>query len=270
MTRIAIVTVMTLVILVGSLAARALGLGRPAEIIAYGVYRGADAEIYLFDIAHTLPLNATDSPFYEAAPKWSPDGQHLAFISNRHGGSRVYVMDAFSGRSWMVTSDYALYHSLRWLDDGARLLMMTGVNEALRMFTVGIDGSNFTELTNETVTAGSLMLELGLDAAVTPATVSPDGRYRLVNRYVRTWGLYLTQTDQPRNPGRRIADLGRAYTETSGWSPDGRWIYFLSSHDGMTDLYRTSIEGHVERLTFDSAIESGVALRPLASGRPSS
>lgn len=270
MTRIGIVTAMTLVILVGSLAARAVGLGSPAEILAYGVYRGADAEIYLLDVDHALPLNATNSPFYEAAPKWSPDGRHFAFISNRHGGSRVYVMDAFTGHSWMVTPDHALYHSLRWLDDGTRLLLMTGVNEALRMFAVGIDGGNFIELTGETVTAGSLMLELGLDEAVTPTTVSPDGRYRLVNRYVRTWGLYLTQTDQPRNQGRRIADLGRAYTETSGWSPDGRWIYFLSTQDGMTDLYRTSIEGRVERLTFDAAIESGVALRPLAEGRPSS
>jgi Tol biopolymer transport system component len=38
--------------------------------------------------------NLTRNPAFDNDPAWSPDGRRLAFVSNREGSYRVYVMNA--------------------------------------------------------------------------------------------------------------------------------------------------------------------------------
>ncbi len=36
----------------------------------------------------------TTSPAWEALPTWSPDGQRIAFVTDRDGNDEIYIMNA--------------------------------------------------------------------------------------------------------------------------------------------------------------------------------
>lgn len=259
------------VLTAGGLMVRGLATGLPVQVLSYVSYRGADADLYLLDIERGIPFNLTDSPHYESNPYWSPDGRHFSFIGDRDGGVRLYALDTFTGRSWVLTPEHGFYHSLRWMEGGRRLVMQTGLNEDARMFIVDLDGRNFTELTTETITVGSLILDLGLDEAQPSRTIGPTNGTRLITRYASSsgWGLYLVDGNDLLH-SRRLADIGRSYTETAGWSPDGRAVYYVSSAHGDTDLFITTLAGETRRLTHDPALESWPSWRPIPAQRSSS
>ncbi|MCB0019383.1 MAG: S9 family peptidase [Anaerolineales bacterium] len=65
-------------------------------------------------------------------PQWSPDGQYLAFISDRSGKPNLYVMRTDGGEAWALTSfDKSAVGNPVWSPDGQRLaFLMTPPDEA--------------------------------------------------------------------------------------------------------------------------------------------
>ena len=37
--------------------------------------------------------NLTNDPARDFSPSWSPDGRHIAFVSDRDGNEEIYVME---------------------------------------------------------------------------------------------------------------------------------------------------------------------------------
>ena len=53
------------------------------------------ADVYAIDVDGSREERLTDSPGLDAFPTWSPDGERVAFASDRDGGEwDIYVMDA--------------------------------------------------------------------------------------------------------------------------------------------------------------------------------
>ena len=79
--------------------------------------------------------------------------------------------------------------------------------------------------------------------------VSPDGRWAVYSLRVTNWeankgvtSLWLVDLRTPGAVPRRLAaSTGGAMAPQ--WSPDGRWIYFLSSRSGSDQVWRTGVDG---------------------------
>lgn len=63
----------------------------------------------------------------DRAPRWSPDGKKLAFLSRRDGKSQVYLLDVAGGEAQQLTKLASDVETLRWLPNGASLVITSSV-----------------------------------------------------------------------------------------------------------------------------------------------
>jgi acylaminoacyl-peptidase len=87
--------------------------------------------------------------------------------------------------------------------------------------------------------------DLALLDRVSDPRVSPDGRYVAYNVRSTDWdgnrgfnALWVLERGRADAPPRLIRDQEKAATSPR-WSADGRWLYYLSSRSGSTQVWRT-------------------------------
>ncbi len=71
--------------------------------------------------------NLTEGTGTNWSPVWSPDGNHLAFYSDRSGAARLWVWEKLTGRLWQVSDKtihpYYTFEVARWSPDSRRILV---------------------------------------------------------------------------------------------------------------------------------------------------
>ncbi len=78
--------------------------------------------LYCVDTAGGAPLRLTYGTHTQAMPRWSPDGQYIAFLSDRIDNKMsLFVMRADGGEAWPLTDVEQSVKSFRWSPSGARL-----------------------------------------------------------------------------------------------------------------------------------------------------
>jgi Tol biopolymer transport system component len=156
-----------------------------------------------------------------AGPAWSPDGQQLAFVSDRSGSRRVWIVPAESAFAVEV-SDSAVSNSiLTWLPDG-------------RLAWPSTDARNY-RIRNLTTGENEFLVRDPSVGWVTVPRFAPDGALVAVRWNRQPEGLWLLTW-----PGReeRFLAAGRPEAVPIGWSGDGEWVY-ASQTFGRT-LFRIS------------------------------
>jgi Tol biopolymer transport system component len=75
--------------------------------------RSGNWEIYGIRVPSGTPTRLTNAPGNDGLPAWSPDGRHIAFVSDRDGSWGVYIMPATGGTAVKV-ADWSEEHT-DWL-----------------------------------------------------------------------------------------------------------------------------------------------------------
>src|SRR3954468_17448829 len=118
-----------------------------SDEIAFVSYHNINPDIVLLDVNHDLTHSLTRDGSYNVAPSWSPDGQWIAFASDREGKRNIYVMDALGGHFHRVSDANGFYSLPRWSADGQRLIF-TALNEnPTATYTVNLDGNDLQRIT---------------------------------------------------------------------------------------------------------------------------
>lgn len=81
----------------------------------------------------------------DGAPRWSPDGQWLAFESVMPGGLGIWVVRADGSARRVLEHQYSWNHSPRWSPDGQRLVYSADVEQGLAQAVLVYDLASNSE-----------------------------------------------------------------------------------------------------------------------------
>src|ERR1700694_4817134 len=87
----------------------------------------SDSDVWMVSWDGSQQLRLTSSPENENAPRWSPDGHYLSFLSGRKGkakGTQVWLLDRMGGEAQQLTDVKGRISSYSWSPDSRRLLLV--------------------------------------------------------------------------------------------------------------------------------------------------
>ena len=95
-------------------------------------------DIYVVDINGENLRQLTEDPAQDLYPAWSPDGQWIAFWSNREGGNAVYLMDADGANPKRLANG----RSPEWAPDGQQIAFVSRQDDLEGIFIMDTEGEN--------------------------------------------------------------------------------------------------------------------------------
>ena len=95
-------------------------------------------DIYVIDITGDNLRRLTDHPWQDLYPAWSPDGQWIAFWSNRDGGNAIYLMEADGTNPKRLANG----RSPEWSPDGQHIAFVSRQEDIEGIFIMDKAGEN--------------------------------------------------------------------------------------------------------------------------------
>ena len=112
---------------------------------------GITDEIYVMDADGGNQQRLTENRQNDWHPSWSPDGERIAFASDRKGDFQnfeIYVMDADGGNQQKLTENRVYDWHPSWSPDGERIAFSSYRDENAEIYVMDADGGNLQNLTN--------------------------------------------------------------------------------------------------------------------------
>ena len=221
--------------------------------VLYAAGPAGASNLFLLRVGGGRAINLTaNSPGNDAQGAFSPDGERIAFRSERDGGG-IFVMGATGESVRRITT---AGFDPRWSPDGKALAYGT---EAVRD---PYSRSAVSELWTVDIGSGATTRLLPGDA-VQP-TWSPGGTR--IAFWANTGGQRDIWTVAASGGAPTPVTRDAATDWAPEWSPDGRWMYFVSDRGGSPNLWRVAIDQGTGAVSGEpEAVTNGV--RALASGR---
>ena len=194
---------------------------RPQDVILGGF------EIYIMDPDSGNQHRLTRNSFDDFAPSWSPDGQTIAFVSDRDGKHKIYLMDVNGANQRPITPG----NFPRWSPDGESIIFVSDRSGFPEIYTIKADGSDVQQLTHY---EGSL--------APSEPDWSPNEQSIVYSAGVPEEGsfaIYIMDANGENQHALTPINGGMYPT----WSPDGRFIAFAAQTEEGIKIYIMSPDG---------------------------
>lgn len=212
-----------------------------------------DFDIFTMNIDGSNQTNITNSTGKDGTPIFTPDGQLIIFETRRDGNSELYSMNVDGSNPTNLTN--TSYHETLYDNynvnplftlDGQNLIFLSTQDGDTDIFIMGIDGSNPTNLSNNSV----------FDFY---QQVSPDGNYIVFLSLLddpNIFQVYVMGID-----GSNIINVSHEFGYYPTFSPDSKKVIYKGGDD---QLYSVNIDGSEKvQLTFDSGNKKDPMFRPI-------
>ncbi|MDI6623705.1 MAG: amidohydrolase family protein [Brevundimonas sp.] len=214
-------------------------------------------DIYVMPVSGGEARAIASGVAWDMQPKWSPDGRHIAFTSDRAGGDNIWIMDADGSNPVQVSKEsFRLLNQPEWTPDGQFIVARKhftsarslGAGELWMYHRTGGGGVQMTERRTQQKDTGE------------PA-FSPDGRYLYFSDDATPGNTFEYSKDVNgqiyiiRRLDRETGEVDPYITGPGGSirptpSPDGKSIAFIRRVRYQSVLYVMDIESGRETPVF--------------------
>ncbi len=188
------------------------------ELLFTVSYNLSDLNIYRLSLSRHITMAVTHNPANDFLPDWSPDGQRIAFVSDRDGNYSIYITDAqgLHVRRLSKTEDNVNQYNPVWSPDGK---FITYINEEK-----GYGQIMLYDMATDTVE----QLTDSYRTHVTP-TWSPDGKtITFVSDLDERWNTKIYSLNVET---RIISPILVGSATNPIWSPDGHYLLYISGYE---------------------------------------
>lgn len=191
-------------------------------------------------------------PAQESRPLYSPNGAHLAFVSNRTGNGDIYILALQTGDLRRLTWDDAAEQLDAWSPDGQWIYFtssardIAGMNDVFRVRAAGGTPmpASADRYASEFFPAPS---PDGKTLALNARGIASTQWWRKGHSHLDIAEIWLRPLAGP--PAYRKLTDGGAKEIWPMWAPDAKSLYFVSDRTGAENLWRQPLGGTSRQLT---------------------
>lgn len=194
------------------------------EIVLFSFEEDGYAHLFAYSPGKLPLTRLTSGNWDDITPSISPDGEHIAFASNRAGFWDLYLLDLATGEVTQLTDTSAYEGAPTWSPDGVFMAFEAYVDDNLEILVGPVEAP----LTD------SIRLTNSPSSDHSPAW-APDGRH-IAFVSTRNGNSEIILADLDRTDGSRFENLSNTALAAEShpvWSPDGRRLAWASGSQNI-------------------------------------
>ena len=204
------------------------------EFRTWKYYEGGMADdIWIYDPAVAKVVNITDNKAQDIIPMWIEN--EIYFISDRDRTMNLFVYNTESKQTSKVTNftEYDIkfpsaHGNAIVFENGGYIYTLDSKNKQARKVDISLKSDNV--FARNEIKDGARYL--------TAASISPDGK-----RVVATARGEVFDVPAEKGVTRNITRTSGAHERNAQWSPDAKYIAYISDKTGETELYLYNVDG---------------------------
>jgi Tol biopolymer transport system component len=205
--------------------------GPPGSVAFYSARDGhSNNQIYVMDPDGSNQVRITHDVASDVDPDISPNGRRIVFTSNQTetGNNNIFVRDR-RGVVRNLTNDPATDEWARWSPDGKQIVFDSNRDGGVfEIYVMNADGAGTPTRLTDPPTLGRY------------PSWSPDGEQIVFRRGI---DIYTINADGSGAPVQLTSEVAPSFAQMPVFSPDGRYIAFMSFREGYCSVFRMTADG---------------------------